>query len=148
MGFAAAAMPIVCQLAVWAMIKGAPKAFPEADKSFFDTKFWPIQIILLSLAICGTAFVDYTKITIDRSTRRSLTALKFVFMIIAFGSISVIFSISLLIAEISSQLLTAMIILGAAGLWLAYGVEIDIGLVEAGVVTAHVGAAGREGGGS
>lgn len=133
MGFAAAAIPIGCQLLVLFLVSTAPNAFPQVDRSFFDAKFWPIQIVLLCLAISGNAIVDFSKMVIHRSADKSRLVLEVSAMSVCFLMNSVIFSGSLLISETGWKLLTAMIMLGAIGMLLAYRVEIEIGLREAGI---------------
>jgi hypothetical protein len=133
MGLAAAAVPIGCQLLILFIVIAAPAAFPQADTAFFATKFWPIQITLLSLAISGNAFVDFSKMVIDRGAKQSGAVLKFVFMVLTFVAISLMFSISLLVSETSWKWLLAMTVIGLVGLWLAYAVETDISLIEAGL---------------
>jgi hypothetical protein len=54
-----AAIPIGCQLLMLLALAAAPPGtFPAADRTFTDLRFWPIQIVLLCVAVAGNAIVD------------------------------------------------------------------------------------------
>jgi hypothetical protein len=36
----------------------ARDAFPTADRTFTEARFWPIQIVLLCVAVAGSAIVN------------------------------------------------------------------------------------------
>jgi hypothetical protein len=118
MGFAAAAVPIACQLLMLLVVSTNPGAFPKADKSFIVAKFWPIQIVLLSLAVSGNTFVDFAKFIVDYRVGVLDIVMKFLLMGLAFVLISLLFSVTLLDADLSWIPTTAMAIFGATGLLL------------------------------
>jgi len=133
MGCAAAAVPIVCQLLMLLVVSTSPAAFPKADKSFIEVKFWPIQIVLLFLAVSGNVFVDFAKFIVDHRVGVLDIVIKFLLMGFAFLVISLLFSVTLLDTELSWIPTTTMAIFGLAGLYLAYRVGMDIALIEAGI---------------
>jgi hypothetical protein len=133
MGFTAAAVPIVSQLLMLGAVYTTPGAFPKADKGFIEAKFWPIQIVLLCLAVTGNAIVDFAKLVVDRNAGAVEVVVQFLLMVFSFLFISVLFSITLLNTEPAWTFTIAMTISGAIGLVMAYRVETDIALIEAGV---------------
>ena len=46
-GIIVAAVPILCQFLMLAALAAAPDAFPAADRTFGEARFWPIQVVLL-----------------------------------------------------------------------------------------------------
>jgi len=54
-GFIVAAVPILCQLLMLAALSAAPEAFPVADRTFTEARFWPVQVVLLCVAVGGSA---------------------------------------------------------------------------------------------
>jgi hypothetical protein len=52
-GLIVAAVPILCQLTMLAEQAAAPDAFPAADRTFTEARFWPIRIVLLCVAVAG-----------------------------------------------------------------------------------------------
>lgn len=61
-GLTVAAVPILCQVLMLLALWAAPEAFPAADRTFTQARFWPIQIVLLCVAVAGTAIVDCVKL--------------------------------------------------------------------------------------
>ena len=49
-GLIVAAVPILCQCL---MLAAAPEAFPAANRSFTEARFWPIQVVLVCVAVAG-----------------------------------------------------------------------------------------------
>jgi hypothetical protein len=61
-GLVVAAVPILCQLLMLAAMSAAPEAFPAADRTFTEARFWPIQVVLLCVAVAGSAIVDCVRL--------------------------------------------------------------------------------------
>ena len=76
-GLIVAAIPIGCQfLMLLALGAAPPGTFPAADRTFTDLRFWPIQIVLLCVAVAGNAIVDCVRVFWN-SGRTDRTALVF-----------------------------------------------------------------------
>jgi len=57
-GLVIAAVPILCQVLMLCSLIVAPDAFPAADRTLTEARFWPIQIVLFCVSVAGTAMVD------------------------------------------------------------------------------------------
>ena len=123
-GLIVAAIPIGCRLP---MLGVAPQGiFPAADRTFTDIPFWPIQIVLLCVAVAGNAIVDWVRVFWNTG-RTDRTALVFLLMLVlAFFVESMMFSVTLLASHIGWSWLAPMTILGAANMWLAYMLEMEL----------------------
>ena len=64
-GIIVAAIPILCQVLMLAAIAAAPDAFPAADRTFTEARFWPIQVVLLCVAVAGSAFVNCVRVNAE-----------------------------------------------------------------------------------
>lgn len=98
-GFIVAAIPIGCQLLMLMALRTAPDgAFPVADRTFTDARFWPIQIVLLCVGVAGSAIVDCIKLMWNTG-RAERTALVYLLtLILVFFIESLMFSVTLLAA--------------------------------------------------
>jgi hypothetical protein len=83
--------------------------------------------------VTGNAIVDFAKLVVDRNAGAVEVVVQFLLMVFSFLFISVLFSITLLNTEPAWTFTIAMTISGAIGLVMAYRVETDIALIEAGV---------------
>src|SRR5690242_6889187 len=113
-GFIVAAIPIGCQLLMLMALQAAPDgAFPTADRTFTDARFWPIQVVLLCVGVAGSAIVDCIKLmwNTGRSDRPALVYL--LALVLAFFVESLMFSVILLAATIGWKWLGTMTIIGA-----------------------------------
>jgi hypothetical protein len=101
-------------------------AFPAADRSFTDVRFWPIQIVLLCVAVSGNALVDCVRFfwTTDRSDRTALGYLLWLFFF--FFVESILFSVTLLASRMKWDWLAIMTVIGAVDLFLAYMLEMEL----------------------
>jgi hypothetical protein len=131
-GFIVAAVPIGCQLLMLPALHIAPDgAFPVANRTFVDARFWPIQIVLLCVGIAGSAMIDCIKLMWN-SGRSERTALGYLLTLaLVFFIESLMFSVTLLAATMGWKWLGAMTIVGVLNLGLAYALEMEIaGKVE------------------
>jgi len=126
-GLIVAAVPFVCQLMMLIALAAAPAGtFPAADRSFTDARFWPVQIVLLCVAVSGNAIVDCVRYlwTTDRADRPALGYLLWLFFF--FFIESMMFSVTLLASQIGWSWLGGMTIIGAVNLSLAYQSSMEI----------------------
>ncbi len=126
-GLIVAAIPIGCQfLMLLALGAAPPGTFPAADRTFTDLRFWPIQIVLLCVAVAGNAIVDCVRVFWNTG-RTDRTALVFLLvLILAFFVESMMFSVTLLASHIGWSWLGPMTLLGATNMWLAYMLEMEL----------------------
>jgi hypothetical protein len=126
-GFIVAAIPISCQLLMLMALQAAPDgAFPVADRTFTDARFWPIQIVLLCVGVGGSAIVDCIRLMWNTG-RAERTALAYLLaLVLVFFIESLMFSVTLLAATIGWKWLGAMTIIGGLNLGFAYGLEMEI----------------------
>src|SRR5580698_1184675 len=61
-GCVVAAVPIFCQLLMLAVLSIAPESYPVADRTFTEARFWPVQVVLLCVAVAGSAIVDCVRL--------------------------------------------------------------------------------------
>ncbi|PPQ28848.1 hypothetical protein [Rhodopila globiformis] len=122
-GFIVAAIPIGCQLLMLMALRTAPDgAFPVADRTFTDARFWPIQIVLLCVGVAGSAIK-----LMWNTGRAQRTALVYLLtLILVFFIESLMFSVTLLAATIGWKWLGAMTVIGLLNLGLAYALEMEL----------------------
>jgi hypothetical protein len=93
------AIPIFCQGLMLAAVHLDATAFPSADRTFLEAKFWPIQIALLCIAIAGNAMVAFIKTIWRRGVHAAnsvwATGL-FLVLAFCFLLVSLLFSVTLL----------------------------------------------------
>ena len=126
-GVVVAAVPIGCQLMMVLALGAAPLGtFPAADRTYTDVRFWPIQIVLLCVAVSGNAIVNCIRFLWDTG-RAERTALGYLLMLcLLFFIESMMFSITLLASQIRWPWLAGMIMFGAFNLIQAYMLEMEI----------------------
>jgi hypothetical protein len=99
-GFVVAAVPIVCQFLMLGALKAAPDAFPAADRTFTEARFWPIQVVLLCVAVAGSAIVNCVRLMLTQGRIDETVLAYFLPLLFAFFVESMIFSVTLLAAGI------------------------------------------------
>lgn len=126
-GLIVAAIPIGCQLLMLLALAAAPQGtFPAADRTFTDLRFWPIQLVLLCVAVAGNAIVDCIRFSWNTG-RADRTILGYLLMLcLLFFVESMMFSITLLASQIGWSWLAGMILFGTSNLLLAYMLEMEI----------------------
>lgn len=126
-GFIVAAIPIGCQLLMLLALTAAPPGtFPAADRTFTDLRFWPIQIVLLCVAVAGNAIFDCIRF-LWNTGRAERTPLGYLLILLLLFFIEpMMFSVTLLASRIGWPWLALMIVLGGANLLLAYALEMEI----------------------
>jgi hypothetical protein len=129
-----AGIPIMCQVLMLLAHYLDAAGFPNADRTFVEAKFWPIQIVLLCVAIAGNAIVNTIKLMFAGKLHRIPTIIYFLIVMLFFPVESIMFSVTLLDTGVGWGWLAVMFIFGAADLFGAYLLEMEIALIEGGVV--------------
>ncbi len=126
-GLVVAAIPIGCQLLMLLALAATPQGtFPAADRTFTDLRFWPIQLVLLCVAVAGNAIVNCIRL-LWNTERADRTILGYLLMLcLLFFIESMMFSITLLASQIEWPWLAGMVMFGAANILLAYVLEMEI----------------------
>jgi hypothetical protein len=129
-GIGVAAVPIAVQViaAIVIWTDTAPKAFPLADDAIDSKAFWILQAILLCVAVGGSTVVDCIRVGRPKSDHRP----SFVFEAILLIIISVIVALALLDKALPNAVYYVVALLSFADLGLAYRVEMDLALIDAG----------------
>jgi hypothetical protein len=109
-----------------AALSVAPEAFPAADRTFTEARFWPIQVVLLCVAVAGSAIVDCVRLMLTKGSIDSAVPGYFLPLLLFFFIESMMFSVTLLASRIGWGWLAGMTIIGVANLALAYGLEMEI----------------------
>jgi hypothetical protein len=125
-GFVVAAVPIVCQFLMLGALKAAPDAFPAADRTFTEARFWPIQVVLLCVAVAGSAIVNCVRLMLTQGRIDGTVLAYFLPLLFLFFFESMMFSVTLLAAGIGWGWLVAMAAIGAATLFVAYMLDMVI----------------------
>jgi hypothetical protein len=127
-GTIVAGLPILFQILMATAMQIDPAAFPLGDKTLTDARFWPIQVVLLCVAVAGNAAVDWIQLMRRQpnDSRRSLTL--FLSLILFFVFVSIMFSVSLLDDRIGWLWLAAMSFFGVVDLAMAYLLEMEIAI--------------------
>jgi hypothetical protein len=129
-GTVVAGLPIVFQILMAGAMLIDPDAFPHRDKTLSDVRFWPIQLILLCVAIAGNAAVDWIRIT-WRAERQNRTAFAlFLLLVLFFVLVSIMFSVSVLDDKIGWPWLVVMSLFALADLIFAYQLEMEIPILD------------------
>jgi len=137
-GLIVAAIPILCQFLMLGALSAAPEAFPAADRTFTEARFWPIQVVLLCVAVAGSAIVDCVRRMLDERPIDGTVVGYFLLLLLFFFIESMMFSVTLLASRIGWDWLTGMSVVGALNLSLAYMLEMEIGAVVEGYGRARV----------
>jgi hypothetical protein len=125
-GLTVAAVPILCQVLMLLALRAAPEAFPAADRTFTEARFWPIQVVLLCVAIAGTAIVDCVKgMLADRRVEGAVLGY-FLPLLLCLLVESMMFSVTLLASRIGWSWLAGMTAIGVVTLLLAFMLEMEI----------------------
>ena len=125
-GLTVAAVPILCQCLMLAALAAAPEAFPAADRSFTEVRFWPIQVVLVCVAVAGTAIVDCVRTMLTEERINSTALAYFLWLLLFFFIESIMFSVTLLASRIGWDWLIGMAMAGALNLFLAYTLEMEL----------------------
>ena len=125
-GLIVAAVPILCQLLMLAALSAAPEAFPAADRTFTEARFWPIQIVLLCVAVGGTAIVNCVKQMLTEGRIDGAVLAYFLPLLLCLFVESMMFSITLLASQIGWNWLVGMATIGTFDLLLAFMLEMEI----------------------
>jgi len=126
-GFIVAAIPILCQFLMLGALSGAPEAFPSADRTFTEARFWPIQVVLLCVAVAGTAIVDCVRMMLNGQPIDGTVVGYFLLLLLFFLIGSMMVSVTLLASRIGWDWSMGMSVVGALNLSLAYMLEMEIG---------------------
>ena len=121
-----AAVPILCQFLMLAALSVAPEAFPAAERTFTQARFWPIQVVLLCVAVAGSAIVNCVRLMLTKGWIDNAVLGYFLPLLLFFFIESMMFSVTLLASRIGWGWLAGMAIIGAANLALAYAMEMEI----------------------
>jgi uncharacterized membrane protein HdeD (DUF308 family) len=129
-GTIVAGLPILFQILMASAMLIDPGAFPKGDKTLSDARFWPIQIVLLCVAVSGNAAVDWIRVMRRprNETRPSLTI--FLLLVLFFVFVSIMFSVSLLDDKIGWGWLIVMSFFGLVDLIAAYLLEMGIAILD------------------
>jgi hypothetical protein len=125
-GFIVAAVPIFCQLLMLAALSAAPEAFPVADRTFTEARFWPIQVVLLCVAVAGSAIVDCVRLMLTEERIGRGVISYFLTLLLFFFFESMMFSVTLLATGIGWRWLAGMVVIGGVILLLACLLEMEI----------------------
>ena len=126
-GFIVAAIPILCQFLMLGALSAAPEAFPSADRTFTEARFWPIQVVLLCVAVAGTAIVDCVRMMLNGQPIDGTVVGYFLLLLLFFLIGSMMVSVTLLASRIGWDWSMGMSVVGALNLSLAYMLEMEIG---------------------
>jgi len=126
-GLIVAAIPILCQLLTLAALSLAWDSFPAADRTFTEARFWPIQIVLLCVAVAGSAIVDCVRSMLTEGRVDGAVLGYFLPLLLVFFIESMMFSVTLLASRIGWDWLIWMGVIGASNLYLAYMLEMETG---------------------
>jgi hypothetical protein len=101
-------------------LSAAPDAFPAADRTFTEVRFWPIQVVLLCVAVAGSAIVNCVRLMLNDGQIGVTSLAYFLCLLLAFFVESMMFSVTLLASRIGWGWLIGMAAVGALNLFLAY----------------------------
>jgi hypothetical protein len=125
-GLIVAAVPILCQVLMLLALWAAPEAFPAADRTFTQGRFWPIQVVLLCVAVAGTAIVDCMKLMLTERRIEDAVLAYFLPLLLCLIVESMMFSVTLLASRIGWSWLAGMTVIGVFTLLLAFMSEMEI----------------------
>jgi hypothetical protein len=125
-GLIVAAVPILCQVLMLLALWAAPEAFPAADRTFTQGRFWPIQVVLLCVAVAGTAIVDCMKLMLTERRIEDAVLAYFLPLLLCLFVESMMFSVTLLASRIGWSWLAGMTVIGVFTLLLAFMSEMEI----------------------
>lgn len=125
-GLTVAGVPILCQVLMLLALRAAPEAFPAADRTFTEARFWPIQVVLLCVAVAGTAIVDCVKSMLTEQRIEGTVLAYFLPLLLCLFVESMMFSVTLLASRIGWGWLAGMTVIGAFNLLLAFMLEMEI----------------------
>jgi hypothetical protein len=126
-GCIVAAVPILCQFLMLAALSTAPESFPVADRTFTEARFWPVQVVLLCVAVAGSAIVDRVRLMLIEERIDGVVISYFLSLLLFFCIESIMFSVTLLATGIGWRWLAAMAVIGVVNLWPAYALEMETG---------------------
>lgn len=125
-GIVVAAIPILCQLLMLSAVAAAPGAFPGSDRTFTEARFWPIQVVLLCVAVAGSAIVDCVRVMLKEGRINNAALAWFLYLLLFFFMESMMFSVTLLDTRIEWPWLIGMTTIGTVNLLMAYMLEMEI----------------------
>jgi len=125
-GLTVVAVRILCQVLMLLALWAAPEAFPAADRTFTQARFWPIQLVLLCVAVAGTAVVDCVKLMLTERHIEGGVVAYFLPLLLCFFVESMMFSVTLLASRIGWSWLAGMPVIGIFTLLLAMMLEMEI----------------------
>jgi hypothetical protein len=125
-GLTVAAAPILCQVLMLLALRASPDAFPAADRTFTEARFWPIQVVLLCVAVAGTAIVDCVKLLLSERQVDGAVLGYFLPLLLSLFVESMMFSVTLLASRIGWSWLVGMTVVGVFNLLLAFMLEMEI----------------------
>jgi hypothetical protein len=126
-GIVVAGIPILCQVLMLAALRAAPDAFPAADTTFTEARFWPVQAVLLCVAVAGSTIVNCVRVMLKEGRIENATLAWFLPLLLCFFVESLMFSVTLLAARIGWSWLIGMSAIATGNLVLAYGLEMELG---------------------
>ena len=125
-GLIVAALPIAIQILMALALAVDSSAFPVADRTLLDARFWPTQIVLLCVAVAGNAAVDFIRVMRRGNPTTAYALTLFLLLLVFFICISVMFSVSLLNSRIGWLWLAGMAAFGLVDLFFAYLLQIEL----------------------
>jgi hypothetical protein len=133
-GIGVAAVPIAVQViaAIVILTDTAPKAFPMADDVIDSMAFWILQAILLCVAVGGSTIVDCIRVGRPKSDHRPSFVFQAILLIVLLIIISLIVALALLDKALPSAVYYLVACISLVDLILAYRVEMDLALIDAG----------------
>jgi hypothetical protein len=133
-GIGVAAVPIAVQViaAIVIWTDRAPKAFPMADDVIDSMAFWILQAILLCVAMGGSTIVDCIRVGRPKSDHRPSFVFQAILLIVLLIIISLIVALALLDKALPNAVYYLVACISVADLILAYRVEMDLALIDAG----------------
>lgn len=130
-GIVVAGMPILFQLLMSGGMLLDPGGFPLGDKTLSGSRFWPIQIVLLCVAVARDAAVDWIRVMRRPRDEARPSLSFFLFLTLFFVLLSIMFSVSMPGNKIGWTWFVVMSIFGLLDLVVAYLLVREIAILDA-----------------
>lgn len=138
-GLIVAALPVLIQLAIAGLI------WSEADASRYEEgrrivgapTFWLSQIITLSVAMAGSSVVSYIRTSKKIVIAKPFVGMRLVIVVAGIALQALVIAMSLLLGSGLGYWMIGMAALGIGMMIVAYYVDMDLALMEAGLMTGE-----------
>jgi hypothetical protein len=135
-GIGVAAVPIAVQVIAALVIWNdtGSKAFPLADDAIDSKAFWILQAILLRVAISGSTVVDCIRVGRPKGDHRPSFVFEAILLVVPLIIISLIVALALQDKALPNSVYYVVAVFSLFDLVLAFRVEMELALIDAGLL--------------